>query len=180
MSDEGIRLYKNLNQLKEKGITENIGVSLYNGDEIDIITNSFIPDIVQLPLNILDQRLMQSGHIEKLKSLGVKVHVRSVFLQGLFHMTINELPDYFQPIRSILLKINNQAKEQGLSINQAALNFVRDQPYIDNILIGIESLMQLNCAIDDFSLDCSFNSDVTSVIDDKFLNPTKWSSNSDS
>ena len=65
--------------------------------------------------------------------------------------------------------------EQGLSINQAALSFVRELSDIDNILIGIESLIQLNDGIDDFSLDCSFDPNIPLTIDDKFLNPAKWS-----
>ena len=175
INDEGIRLYEELNKLKEAGITQNIGVSLYNGVEIDLITSSFMPDIIQVPINILDQRLIHSGHLEKLKSLGVKVHARSIFLQGLFHMPINDLPDYFQPIKPILLKISNQVMEQGLSINQAALSFVRELSDIDNILIGVESLIQLNDGIGDFSLDCSFDPNIPLKIDDKFLNPAKWS-----
>lgn len=172
---ERIKLLEKLNKLKASGVVENIGVSIYNGEQIDTVLDAFVPDIVQVPLNVLDQRLLRSGHLEKLKSLGVKIHARSVFLQGLFHMPINDLPPFFRPIRSILLELNNEAFEQRVSMDQAALSFVRDQPYVDNVLIGIESLSQLNTAINNFSMNSTFNPKIFKMIDEKFLNPAKWS-----
>ena len=167
-------LLREVNQLKADGYIKNIGVSVYSGDQIDSILDILLPDIVQVPLNILDQRLVHSGHLKKLNALGVAVHVRSVFLQGLFHMPIEKLPKYFQPIKHLLLDINVRAAEQRLSINQAALTFVRDQPYVDKILVGIESLFQHNEALRDFLVDPSFKAINSGCDDEAFINPAKW------
>lgn len=175
IKNENIAIYEALKRFKEKGLVKNIGVSIYTQDEIDIILSSFVPDIVQLPFNILDQRLLKSGHLTKLKSLGVKIHARSVFLQGLFHMPVDDLPDFFNPIKSVLSNLHFQAQKQGFSMNQAALSFVRDHPDIDNVLIGVESLAQVNAAIKDFSISGSFNPSISLSLDEKFLNPSKWS-----
>ena len=174
IGDESGRFVAELLRLKELGVVKNIGVSIYNGTQIDSILNLFIPDIVQAPVNVLDQRLIQSGHLKRLKSLGVKTHARSVFLQGLFHMPINKLPKYFEPIKSILVKITDEATEQGLTMNQAALSFIRDQPYVDNTIVGVESETQLNTAIDDFMMDCSFHTVSSGSIDERFVNPANW------
>tara|TARA_B100000787_G_scaffold49830_1_gene35884 strand:- start:17535 stop:18434 length:900 start_codon:yes stop_codon:yes gene_type:complete len=174
IGDESGSLIGELYRLKESGIVKNIGVSIYNGTQIDSILNLFIPDIVQVPMNILDQRLIHSGHLKKLKSLGVKIHARSVFLQGLFHMSINNLPKYFEPIKPMLVDINNEAIEQGLTMNQAALSFVRDQAYVDNTIVGVESKTQLNAAINDFMIDSSFHTVSSGSTDESFVNPANW------
>ena len=174
IGDESGRLIGELHRLKESGVVKNIGVSVYNGTQIDSILKSFIPDIVQAPVNILDQRLIQSGHLMRLKSLGVKTHARSVFLQGLLHMPINNLPKYFEPIKPILAEIIDEATDQGFTMNQAALSFVRDQPYVDNTIVGVESETQLNIAIDDFMMDKSFHTVSYGLIDESFVNPVNW------
>ena len=40
-------------------------------------------DVVQIPYNILDKRVIYSGWYRKLKKIGIEVHARSIFLQGL-------------------------------------------------------------------------------------------------
>jgi aryl-alcohol dehydrogenase-like predicted oxidoreductase len=174
IGDENGRLIVELRRLKESGVVKHIGVSIYKGTQIDSLLNLFIPDIVQVPMNIMDQRLIHSGHLRKLKSLGVKIHARSVFLQGLFHIPIDNLPTYFEPIKPMIVDINNEAIEQGLTMNQAALSFVRDQPYVDNTIVGVESETQLNAAIDDFTIDSSFHTACSGSTDESFVNPANW------
>ena len=161
-------------RLKETGVVKNIGVSVYNSTQIDTIVSLFTPDIVQAPVNILDQRLIHSGHLKKLQSLGTKIHARSVFLQGLLHIPINSLPKYFEPIKAILANISDEVIEQGLTMNQAALSFIRDQPHVDNTIIGIESEAQLVAAINDFMVDKSFHTVSSGLIDERFVNPINW------
>ena len=79
----GRRVFEEMQRLLEEGLVRKIGVSVYSGQQIDSILELYTPDIVQLPLNLFDQRLLESGHLEKLKRRGVEIHARSVFLQGL-------------------------------------------------------------------------------------------------
>ncbi|MEE2996017.1 MAG: aldo/keto reductase, partial [Pseudomonadota bacterium] len=78
----GERLVDTLREFQEAGLVQKIGVSIYDAEELDRILNVFKPEIVQLPLSVADQRLQQSGHLAVLKALGVEIHARSVFLQG--------------------------------------------------------------------------------------------------
>ena len=56
-------------------------------DEINKVLGSFIkPEVIQIPLNILDTRLYRSGVTRKLHSKNIEIHARSVFLQGLFYL----------------------------------------------------------------------------------------------
>lgn len=163
-----------VNKLKSNSSVGKIGVSVYTGEEIDSVLDIFLPDIVQVPFNILDQRLLHSGHLKKLSDLGVEIHARSVFLQGLFHIPSERLPKFFKPIEHLLAGINLAAKEQRMSMNQASLTFVRDQPFVDKILVGIESLFQLNEAIRDFVVEPGFKCESLDCEQEKYLDPRRW------
>ena len=53
-------------------------------------------NILQIPINILDHRLVKENYLGELKSYGIELHARSVFLQGLLLMPRNSIPNYFQ------------------------------------------------------------------------------------
>ena len=54
----GKLLLSAMEELKAARKVEKIGVSVYDGRQIDAVLGMFAPDIVQLPLNVLDQRLL--------------------------------------------------------------------------------------------------------------------------
>lgn len=170
----GERLIKAMQQLKEKGKVDRIGVSIYDGSQIERVLKLFKPDLVQLPLNVFDQRLIRGGHLQRLKDSGVEIHVRSVFLQGLLLMPLDSLPIYFEPIRHLLCRWHERVQERGMSNAQAALSFVRDIPEVDVVLVGIESTDQLMECIQDFSVDMVFDATGLACDDPKFINPALW------
>jgi len=167
-------LLREVNKLKKNNRVKKIGVSVYTGEQIDSILDIFLPDIVQVPLNILDQRLFHSGHLKKLNALGIEVHARSVFLQGLLHIPIEKLPKFFKPIEHLLINVQSAAVKQEMSINQASLSFVRDMPFVDKIIVGIESLSHLNDALNDFVVCPGFEYESTEFSNELFLDPRKW------
>ena len=58
-----------------------IGVSVYDKKDINKILLKYKFDIIQLPCNIFDQRLIFDGTLDKLKK-NIELHARSIFLQG--------------------------------------------------------------------------------------------------
>jgi aryl-alcohol dehydrogenase-like predicted oxidoreductase len=174
MTHYGERLLVEIMKLKNEGLVQNIGVSVYDGNQIDSILKLFNPDLVQLPLNVLDQRLLKSGHLELLKRRGAEIHVRSVFLQGLLLMPLNDVPSFFRPIYPLLVRWNDAAKEQGFSAHQAAIAFVKNLPYVDTVLIGLDSLGQFNACLDSFSSDREFDASGLACNDPVFVNPSMW------
>ena len=154
---------------------DKIGVSVYDGAQVDELLKQFIPDIVQLSVNALDQRMLVGGQMERLKELGVEIHARSVFLQGLLLMPLGDVPEYFDPIRPLLADWQAAANAQGLTQVQAALSFVRGIPYVDTILVGVESRAQFLSCLKDFSLQGRFDASGLACHDPKFANPVNWS-----
>lgn len=170
----GDRLLAAMIQLKEKGVVEKIGVSVYDSMQVDSLLKKFKPDLIQLPLNILDQRMLTSGHLELLKNKGIEIHVRSVFLQGILLMPLSNIPAFFEPIRSLLTRWHTAAHAQGLTVNQAALAFIKNIPYIDTVLVGLENLAQFRSCINDFIIDINFDATGLACNDPIFVNPSLW------
>jgi len=170
----GEKLVAAMTELKEKGAVENIGVSVYDGAHVDAVLKIFKPDIVQLPVSVLDQRMLLNGQLERLKNAGVKIHVRSVFLQGLLLMPLSQVPAYFDPVRTLLMRWHAAAQAQGMTLVQAALSFVRDIHWVDTVLVGVESLAQFQSCLEDFSIDASFDASNLACNDPMFVNPALW------
>jgi aryl-alcohol dehydrogenase-like predicted oxidoreductase len=118
-------------------------VSVYNARELDAVLDVFEPEIVQAPLNALDQRLAASGHLARLKRQGVEVHSRSVFLQGLLLMEPKALPAHFAAHRSRLAGYRDAVSATGMTPTQAALSAVLACPEVDCVIVGVCSRAQL-------------------------------------
>ena len=59
------------------------------------------PDIVQVPLNVFDRRMIENGTINNLYDQDISIHIRSIFLQGLLIMKQEDRPDYLKTGSSI-------------------------------------------------------------------------------
>ncbi len=169
-------LIASLKEMVTRGLVEKIGVSIYSGDQIDRILEKFVPDIVQVPVNVFDQRLVASGHLRKLKDLGVEIHARSIFLQGLLLMDPEQINSYFTPIKSHLQKYRQFQRSVGLSDVQAALAFVKEQRELDVILVGVaasEELKQIVSAYHSIG-EAEFDMSEFRLSNEKILNPSQW------
>ena len=170
----GILLLDELCELRNRGLVRKIGVSVYDSTELDAVLALWTPDIVQLPLSVFDQRLITSGHLKRLKDLDVEVHVRSVFLQGLLLMPLQRIPAFFNPITELIARWHDATREQSMSPAEAALSFVRDLPEVDTVLVGVESVSQLDEILSSFSINRTFVAHGLSCDDARFLNPGLW------
>lgn len=167
-------LVRSMKELKDQGLIKKIGVSVYDGKQLDAVLRLFYPDIVQLPLSVLDQRLLISGHVSRLKEAGIQIHARSVFLQGLLLMPIEKIPPFFSPIQKDLLRWRQAVDEQCMSPSQASLSFVRDCPGVDVVLVGVETVRQFESCVADFRIENSFDAAGFSLNDSRYLNPVNW------
>ena len=132
-----------LKHLKKKKLVEKIGFSLYSPDELNLLLKTKKEfDIVQLPYSVFDQRF-ESG-LRKLKNRGVEVHARSVFLQGLAFMNPRELPHYLREAQQGLEELRRISGMHATSIGSLCLNFVIANRLIDKVIVGVDSLRQLN------------------------------------
>lgn len=170
----GEHLIETMLRLKQDGLVERIGVSVYDGHQVDRLMERFVPDMVQVPINALDQRLLASGHLAHLKRSGVEIHARSVFLQGLLLMADTAVPAYFHPIAPLLAEWRARVATSGQTTAQAALAFVRGIKEIDKLIVGVESRSQFEMIADHMAEDRSFDASGLACDVEKFVNPARW------
>ena len=175
LEKNGLRLWSSLEDLKERGIVKKVGFSVYEPDDLDKLWEAgFLPDIVQAPYNIFDQRLKDSGWLSKLNSNKIEVHTRSVFLQGLLLMSSDKRPKYFSKWNNIFDEWDLWLKINNISGIEAALNFVLSEDLIDKIIVGVDSKTQLSEII---SASKNYTSGVPKILntaDDMLINPSLW------
>ncbi len=125
------------------GRIRRIGVSVYTESEARELLKYDYIDTIQLPFNLLDNLSQKGNLLKDIKSAGKSVHVRSVFLQGLFFKELTLLPAFLEPIRFDLELLHSLSIQYQVTMNRMALRYVLDQPLIDGVLIGVDSLAQL-------------------------------------
>jgi len=175
---ENSDLYNIILDYKNRRLIENIGFSLYHAEELEyLLQNNIEFDILQVPYNIFDRRFER--YFKGLKDRKIEIHIRSVFLQGLFFLDPDTIGQQFITIRDKLLKIKQLSKNTGKSIAQLCMEFAIYNKNIDKIIIGIAGLQELktniNIANNIRSSDIDINLyDDLNVVDENILLPYKW------
>jgi aryl-alcohol dehydrogenase-like predicted oxidoreductase len=136
-------LVKELKDLKEKGLIEKTGISIYTNEELAAVTGDEAIELIQLPFNLLDNNSQRGALLVKAKDAGKEIHVRSVFLQGLFFKDVASFRGKLSPLAPYVEKLQRLAAVHEAPLNQLALNYALAQPYIDKVLIGVDSIEQL-------------------------------------
>jgi aryl-alcohol dehydrogenase-like predicted oxidoreductase len=176
LGEQGFNLYKILCKLREDRIVNKIGVSIYSPDELDSLESSGIKiDIIQAPFNILDRRIETSGWLGKLKTSGVEIHTRSVFLQGLLLLESNKRDQYFSKWKDCFDEFDKWIKKTNQTPLGACLNFVNSFNEIDKIVVGIETIDQLREIAS--SIDNSHKipiPDHFQINDSMLIDPSNW------
>jgi aryl-alcohol dehydrogenase-like predicted oxidoreductase len=176
-ANNGQKLFHELEMLKAQGKVNKIGVSVYNSQQIDRVLNEFSIDLVQLPVNVFDQRLIEDGSLDRLKKENVEVHARSAFLQGLLLMPVESISPWFTPIMRKIKRFHALAEEMRLSPLQLALGFVNALAQVDRVVIGVNNLAQLQEVVDAANTSIEImQCQELSVQDPRFTNPGNWQS----
>lgn len=143
LGPQGESLHSALVALRDQGLVETIGVSIYDPAELDAIWHIFKPELVQAPFNVLDRRLRTSGWLARMHRGGVEVHVRSVFLQGLLLMDAARRPPGFNRWQPLWDQWHRWLADKGLTPLQACAGFALSQYEVSRVVVGVDSLKQL-------------------------------------
>ncbi len=164
--------------LVKKGLVKKIGVSVYTNQQLaEVIEDSSI-SLIQLPYNLLDNHSQRGNLLAKAKSIGKEIHVRSVFLQGLFFMNLEKIPEKLAPLEVKLEKLRRLSSQFEVPLESMALNYAIANQNIDRVLIGVDSIKQLKANLE--NLDQALPPELSAAIDHihvkdvDLLNPTNW------
>lgn len=169
----GERLVQRMEALREQGLVGRIGISVSDEAELVRMLDRLSPQIVQLPVNVLDQRLWRSGALAQLKSRQIEIQARDVFLQGVL-LDPTHLHPWFWPLRKQMEGYHDFLIAEGLTPLEGGLSFVAAIPEVDVVLIGVQSLEQLEemlgagVSVDPAVYSSFFCSDL------RFVDPRQW------
>ena len=170
--------FKNTEDFIKPDSVHKIGVSVYTNEELlDAIKNSQIR-VIQCPFNLLDNDSIRGETLKMAKEKGIETQVRSAFLQGLFFMDRNNLPLTLRELKSHLEELDKICAENEISMSHLALGYCLSKDYIDKVVIGVDSLEQLDLNIEAMKTPLP-NSiieeiDKIKVTNQTLLNPTNW------
>ena len=145
LGPHGSQIVRGLRRVKDLGLVERIGLSVYSPEQLFALIHLLPVEILQIPLNVFDRRFADSGLLDRLARDGVEVHARSVFLQGLLLLPVEDVPPKFAPFRTLL--DNWHSWLSGISASsspvQACLAHVASYSGLARIVVGAENPGQL-------------------------------------
>ena len=170
----GREIYNALKSMKDCGLVQKIGISIYSPHELDALFKSYHFDLVQAPFNLIDRRLCETGWLNRLKESDIEVHTRSSFLQGLLLMDQRNIPLSFSKWNSLWGQWHYWLRSNQKKALEVALGFPLSFPEIDRIIVGIDSKNQLDevLAVSGSGLVDSFPD--IQCNDDMLINPSFW------
>jgi aryl-alcohol dehydrogenase-like predicted oxidoreductase len=140
----GPDLWRGLLALRDEGLFRRVGISAYVADNPVALARRFKPDVMQLPLSLLDQRLVQNGMLAAIKDLDVEIHARSLFLQGLLFLSEDNLPPKLGVAAPHLRRLRAIFREANTTPLQAALAFVHGRTEVDVGIVGVTTTGELD------------------------------------
>jgi aryl-alcohol dehydrogenase-like predicted oxidoreductase len=178
LREGGELLWEEMRRVKQLGLANRIGVSIYEPQQALELIDRYDVDIIQLPLSVVDQRMVTSGVLNILRTAGVEIHARSAFLQGALLMQDRDLPEFLCSLRENCRQFERIALAHELTRLQAAIMFVKQLALVDYLVVGICNQDELVETIRAFSLEVANHIEFTTCAssDLNAILPTRWSS----
>ncbi len=161
------------------GLTGAIGASVYHPGQFAAALEHPVIEVVQAPFNVFDRRLEQAGMLQRASRRGVRVMLRSVFLQGLLLLDPGRCPPGLGFARSRMARWHALCASHEMQPCSAALRFVMQRTADETIVVGCESreqLAQLLAAASAPDLPAGLVADLEGLAttQTRLLDPTLW------
>lgn len=176
LESDGEAIYQVLQELKKRGQVKMVGISIYSPSELEALIPQYRFDLVQAPFNLVDRRLHISGWLRRLKDDGVEIHTRSAFLQGLLLLSQDAIPKKFSPWVDLWSKWHDWLAHHTVSAVQACLAFPLSFPEIDRVVIGADSVSQLEQIISAATSIAPVDLPDLHCDAENLINPARWPS----
>lgn len=173
LKKSGWKVIKVLKKIKKLKLTRKIGITVYTPKELKNMVKKFKPDVVQIPINILDRRFLKSELLKFLKKKDIKIYVRSIFLQGLLVKNFSKLPGYFNKWKKIFISLKKWSDNKKLSKVETCLSICKFLPKKSKIIFGVENDIQFKDFLKSIKIK-SFPPKKIFSNDEKLINPSKW------
>ena len=132
-----------LHGLRQRGWVGALGASIYAEDEALAALASGWCDVLQVPYNLLDQR-MRARVFPAARVAGVAVLTRSAYLKGALTGKSAWLPPTMPALRAAVVRLEAQLPPDQADLTAAALRYCVHDPAITSVLVGPAKLAELN------------------------------------
>ena len=129
--------------LKELGLVKKVGYSVYSKKKCEKLIKYAIPDVIQLPINLINNSFTKDSFLKKIKKNKIEIHARSIFLQGLLLSNTINLPRKFKRYNSYWINFEKEVKKYSITKLNACLSHVLSYQEVDKVVMGINSLDHL-------------------------------------
>ncbi|MFM4944053.1 aldo/keto reductase [Aeromonas bivalvium] len=174
--DASPALFERLADLQHQGKVGKVGVSVYSPEELTRWLEQGYPlELVQLPANLLDQRFLRAGWLDRLQAMGCEIHVRSLFLQGLLLMQPALRPAYFDAFREPLSRLDGWQPHR--SPLHKALALIPALPQVSRFVVGVCHAHELAAIASTYAhLHPCHDDDLATLACDEpaLINPALW------
>jgi aryl-alcohol dehydrogenase-like predicted oxidoreductase len=170
----GAAIHEALVHVQADGLVGKIGVSIYSPEDMAAVWPRFHVDLVQVPFNAIDQRLVTSGLLASLKAAGVECHARSVFLQGLLLLPPVARPATFARWGDTLNVYDEWIAQTGLNRIDACLRVALTPQGIDRVVVGMDTVEQAEELLTLATHAAPLKPPTAGAVDVDLLNPAKW------
>ena len=164
--------YRILNKFRKQNLIRKIGVSIYEPKILKNIFKIFKPDMVQFPLNVFDQRIIDEGWLDYFLKNNIETQARSIFLQGLLLMKPKDLPKHFKKWKKNFLNFHLYCKKNESTPHEILLNFIRKYK-VNKTIIGIENIDQLKMLMN-YKIRPISNPKYLKINDLNLIDPRLW------
>jgi aryl-alcohol dehydrogenase-like predicted oxidoreductase len=165
-----------LRAARAEGLVSNIGASIYDADDLSVIVERFPDlDLVQVPGNLVDRRLLDSAVLHRLHERGVEVHVRSAYLQGLLLSSTEAIPEQLAGLQPAIAALGAFAASVDRPVIEIALGYLKHHPVVDAVLVGALSAGELAATAAAWGSADEVTPDLDLPrIDPGLLDPRRW------
>ncbi len=133
-----------LHRLKSQGKINRIGISIYEESDLESIPLNVL-EVIQIPISIYDQRLLKDSFINKLLDKNIKVHIRSIFLQGLLLQVSKKWPNHInESFLNHHIFYEKELLSKNISFMDAAISFIKSLNFPELVLFGVTSISEFN------------------------------------
>jgi aryl-alcohol dehydrogenase-like predicted oxidoreductase len=143
----GPQLWDRLKAMKDAGACRRIGVPVYASDDPVGVARRFKPDLVQAPASLLDQRLLLDGSLATIAEMGIEVHLRSIFLNGVLFLPPDRAPSHLKAAAGRISRARRLIAEGRSDPLQAALGFALTRPEASTVLVGVSSAAEMSAVV---------------------------------
>lgn len=143
----GPQLWDRLKALKDQGLCKRIGVPVYASDDPVGVARRFKPDIMQAPASLLDQRLLLDGSLATIAEMGIEVHLRSIFLNGVLFLPPDRAPSHLKAAAGRISRARRLIAEGKSDPLQASLGFALTRPEASYVLVGVTSAAEMSAVV---------------------------------